>query len=561
MKKITLFVGLFLCVTLLYSQSTRLVLHEEFTQSNCGPCASANPTFHTWLTAHPDVFTEIFYHVWWPSPNNDPMYLQNTVDNGARTGLYGVNAVPHAVVDGNVFSGNGGSLQWSTIQNRQAVPSPFEMNLKQELNAANDTIFLTMVAKATMNVTGLMAAHNVVIEKHIHFNSAPGYNGEKDFYMVMKKMLPTNAGTLLPSSMSNGDYMIIETAWKLANVYDMSQLAAVGFIQNKTTKEVHQAANSSTDALVMPYDNDLQVLNISDVPTAICNGTITPVVKVRNNGNNDVSTFHIKYQVNDGPVGDFTWNGTITTLQKATVTLPEITFTPLPVNTLKVYSVSPNSVNDQYPKNDTSIFTITSAASASKALYLLILTDNMPTETTWDVRSSSGAVIKSGGPYTIVNHLYRDTVRVTNPDCYRFTMYDAGGNGICCVNGSGQYFLADSADANLIIAQGGEFGSSDFADFKLVGVGIESHDMTTGISVYPNPFTGNTTVSFYLGSQTNVKFMVTNPAGQVVRSENKGMLSAGKHDVMLDASSLAPGVYVLQIQTGSDVMTRKITIR
>ena len=90
MKKITLFIGLIFLAVFSFGQSTRLVLHEEFTQTNCGPCAHANPTFHTWLTQNPDVFTEIFYHVWWPSPNNDPMYLQNTVDNGARAGLYNV---------------------------------------------------------------------------------------------------------------------------------------------------------------------------------------------------------------------------------------------------------------------------------------------------------------------------------------------------------------------------------------------------------------------------------------------------------------------------------------
>lgn len=43
-----------------------------------------------------------------------------------------------------------------------------------------------------------LVAHNVVIEKHIHFNTAPGTNGEKDFYNVMKKMLPGSGAPACP---------------------------------------------------------------------------------------------------------------------------------------------------------------------------------------------------------------------------------------------------------------------------------------------------------------------------------------------------------------------------
>lgn len=58
-------------------KAQRLVLLEEFTSSTCGPCAAANPTIISRLQQNPDKFTAIFYHVGWPSPGNDPMYLHN----------------------------------------------------------------------------------------------------------------------------------------------------------------------------------------------------------------------------------------------------------------------------------------------------------------------------------------------------------------------------------------------------------------------------------------------------------------------------------------------------
>ncbi|MCK7514364.1 MAG: hypothetical protein MZV70_67015 [Desulfobacterales bacterium] len=52
----------------------------------------------------------------------------------------------------------------------------------------------------------------------------------------MKKMLPGKDGTLLPSSMVTGDYVII--VWKLANVYDKTyNWPFKDFVQNKTTRE------------------------------------------------------------------------------------------------------------------------------------------------------------------------------------------------------------------------------------------------------------------------------------------------------------------------------------
>jgi hypothetical protein len=153
------------------------------------------------------------------------------------------------------------------------------MSLQHQLNAAQDTVFLTMVASATQAVQNIMVAHNVVIEKHIHFNTPPGTNGEKDFYNVMKKMLPTKDGTVLPNTFAAGDYFLIETAWKLAIVYDNTQIAAIGFIQNTLTKEIFQAGNSSTNPVVLPYNTDLQVLQITNVSAKNCTGKVTPSSK------------------------------------------------------------------------------------------------------------------------------------------------------------------------------------------------------------------------------------------------------------------------------------------
>ena len=559
MKRFTLFLSLLIVTTIVYSQSPRMVLQEEFTSSTCGPCASANPTFHTWMGQHPDIYTTIFWHCNWPSPGNDPMYLANVVDNAYRIGFYAVNSIPWALVDGNVYDNNGGALQWSVIQNRSAVPSPFTITLEHQLNATQDSIFVTMLITCTQALTASLVAHNVVVEDHVHFTTAPGTNGEKDFYNVMKKMLPSKDGTSLPVSFVPGDYSVMKYAWKLASVYDVTQLSAVSFVQNKTTKEIYQTANSTTTDITMPFNNDAEVMNVSNYSTVSCTGKISPVVEIRNNGNNPITSMEIKYKVNDEPVSTFTWSGNLAKLGTTSVALPEYVFTPIAQNTLKIFSNNPNNLADEYPKNDTATVLISGPTITHNLAYLTIRTDNAPGETTWDVRDETNTVIKSGGPYTLPIHMYKDTIDLPTVGCYTFTIYDAGGNGICCSNGTGVYTLSTSSPSTTI-KSGNIFGSSEFTEFSM--------DWATGIkdiaensfNVYPNPFTGTASVAFTTAKPGPVTISLYNLFGELVKTIDMGILPSGNHELTLDASTLAAGIYFLKLQANSAISTKKIAL-
>ncbi|MBK8983055.1 MAG: hypothetical protein IPM38_12190 [Ignavibacteria bacterium] len=73
----------------------RKVIIERFTSSTCGPCASNNPNLEAFLsTADPSKVKSISYHMNWPAPGNDPMYLINPGDNNTRRTNYGINAIP-----------------------------------------------------------------------------------------------------------------------------------------------------------------------------------------------------------------------------------------------------------------------------------------------------------------------------------------------------------------------------------------------------------------------------------------------------------------------------------
>ena len=381
MKKPILCLFFLATVVFGYSQSQRLVMFEEFTQASCGPCAQQNATFDPLLLNNLDKATSIRYHTSWPGV--DPMNQQNPVDVAARVSYYQVNAVPWCFMDGVAptgpnYAGAPANVTQSMIDAEYAVPSPFTIAMNQSLSSGNDTIFVNMVGVCTGASTGNLVAQLGVIEKHLHFTTPPGTNGETDFYNVMKKMLPTASGTLLPASFQPGDYFIVQGSWKLANVYSLSQLSAVGFIQNNTNKAVLQAGNSDSIPLTMPYNNDVQLMSATNYSPTNCSGSIAPMITIRNNGNNTVTAMTIKYNVNNGTPATYTWNGSLTTLQKTVITLPAYSFSPQASNTLQIYTDQVNNGDDQYPKNDTINAIISSAPVTTNYALFYLHTDNLP---------------------------------------------------------------------------------------------------------------------------------------------------------------------------------------
>ena len=283
MKRIFTILFAISIATLGYSQSQRLVLLEEFTQASCGPCASSNPTIHALLVNNPTKITGIYYHTSWPG--TDIMYNHNPADPDARVSYYGVTYVPYSVLDGNFYAGSATGWNINTVNNRYDDPSPCDLGLSYRISSDSDSIYVMMMVKPTAPMSFENAvAYAVVIEKHIHFNTPPGSNGEKDFYNVVKKLLPGKNGQAIPKTMNVGDYFILESSWKLANVYDVNELSAIGFVQNNQNKEILQSINGSVDAIVPLYQNDLQPTVIENVMPTNCYGKVSPVVTIRNNG-------------------------------------------------------------------------------------------------------------------------------------------------------------------------------------------------------------------------------------------------------------------------------------
>jgi len=77
---------------------------------------------------------------------------------------------------------------------------------------------------------------------------------------------------------------------------------------------------------------------------------------------------------------------------------------------------------------------------------------------------------------------------------------------------------------------------------------------------YPNPFNDQTTISFKLVKPSMVKIRIINLQGTLVKELFSAPLNPGEHRLLWDGSGVAPGTYLIQLITSSNVKTKPCII-
>jgi PKD repeat protein len=113
---------------------------------------------------------------------------------------------------------------------------------------------------------------------------------------------------------------------------------------------------------------------------------------------------------------------------------------------------------------------------------------------------------------------------------------------------SGNVGYSDWREVNVI--------SSDNADC-FTGI-MNSNELARYFTIYPNPSTGIFTISSNLSSEKEVRITVTNLLGQQINISTNEVL--GKGQTQIDLSNQSAGVYLLNIYTNDQVITKRIEI-
>ena len=92
------------------------------------------------------------------------------------------------------------------------------------------------------------------------------------------------------------------------------------------------------------------------------------------------------------------------------------------------------------------------------------------------------------------------------------------------------------------------------------GMSLDNNTAQNSFTLFPNPATNNTTVSYNIVNGGNVSMQVTNMAGQVVMNLNDGFKNAGSYVRNIDISNLSNGIYVYSINVDGNISKGKFVV-
>ena len=243
-------------------------LIETLTSSTCGPCNPANITAEALFSQNPGKITSIKYQVAFPG-SGDPYYTEEV---GQRMDYYmpqGTASVPRMEIDGG-WDQNGNDITQQVIDDY--INELCLINLSANYTIVSKSIDIDITIDPLENYQSTdLVVHTAIIEETTYNNVKN--NGETQFEHVVKKMLPNDNGTSIPSLVGgtqstlnqsytfNGNYRLPLDAQLPINhitehsVEDFSNLMVAVWIQDVVTKEVHQSTYATLSSFTpVTYD-------------------------------------------------------------------------------------------------------------------------------------------------------------------------------------------------------------------------------------------------------------------------------------------------------------------
>jgi len=222
----------------------KIVLLEDFANVSCVPCVTSNRIIRTLTreTYGHNKLIAVKYPTNFPAPN-DLFYNANKPVCDSKISFYNIFFAPTTVIDGleKPASTDSNAVK-QKIDERLSTAAPFEIIVTGSFISGSYYIDVQVNTLSSIDFTELKL-ETVILEEKIEFDSAPGSNGETKFYDVMREVLPSTNGISLSEIQQSGSNLV-EIESDLFQSWQLDELNAVVFIQDKSTKEVLQTGST-----------------------------------------------------------------------------------------------------------------------------------------------------------------------------------------------------------------------------------------------------------------------------------------------------------------------------
>lgn len=219
-------------------EKSRQILLEHFVNT------TAHPNFpDTVQLLHEqssgDAWT-IQYHL--DTPEEDPIFSENRMDHSGRGLYYGISRSGLTIVDGNVYHGPPEDLSSTELGLRSLRQSQFDIEI--------DTTQGEVQVRSAESWVGELLVHMAIVEDGLPHPEIPG----KRISHVMRKMLPSAAGTYLEGPLPAGFTIRLNPTWSSADnpspsiVQHPDSLRLIVWLQEPESKEILQVAASTVSS-------------------------------------------------------------------------------------------------------------------------------------------------------------------------------------------------------------------------------------------------------------------------------------------------------------------------
>ncbi|MDR3668413.1 MAG: T9SS type A sorting domain-containing protein [Ignavibacteriaceae bacterium] len=170
----------------------------------------------------------------------------------------------------------------------------------------------------------------------------------------------------------------------------------------------------------------------------------------------------------------------------------------------------------------------------------------------------------SGDPVTQVgwiNNSAQDQRQISSTGPFKLVKNDTISIVVAYVVGRGT-----SGTNSVSVAKTNDVAAQDLFDsnFPSTFMGINDNSISkidfTLSQNYPNPFNPNTVISYSLPSSSNIKLLVYNTLGQLVKTLESGYKSAGNYSINFNASDLPSGIYFYKLEAGKYTQIKKMML-
>src|SRR5690554_1816459 len=383
------------------------VVLEEFTGIYCTYCPDGHARAQAIQDANPDRVSLINIHEGGFSvpSGNAPDFRTNfgtaiVAQSYSGSGFgYPAGTVNRHVFPGRSMASGGGTAmgrgEWA-VSATEILAMPSNVNMGVEATLDIQTRVLTIYVEAYY--TGNSAASTNLLNVALLQNNTKGPqtgDGAGNNYNHMHRLVHLITGQWgeVINSTTAGTFVDRTFTYTIPADYNgvpaiLDDMEVVAFI-TETQREI------PTGQRVLPFftgvalADDAGITSIEPI-NPLCFENITPVITIKNNGQNTLTSLPITYEIN-GNSHLYNWTGELPALWSTVVELPEVEYTIQATNTLTV-----TIPNDDDNTNNSEVITFDQAPQGTGTIYMEIRTDNWGYEFSWNLKDSNGNIVENG---------------------------------------------------------------------------------------------------------------------------------------------------------------------